>query len=111
MILDDLCPICRRNKALKDPYWGIMPCDECQNKTKDKPSKQSEMVGEDIKEQRRAHGKDILPPHRKGQLDKGWVERYGKKKAKERGFTDKEIKESKYVWAGSDENNYYGDGN
>lgn len=105
------CPLCKKEEAFVDPYWGMLPCLKCRSKRKDKPSKQSEMVGEDIKEQRRAYAKDIRPPHRKGQLDKGWVEQYGVKKAKQRGFTDKEIKESTYVWDGDDTNSYYKNGN
>ncbi|MBU6501158.1 hypothetical protein KGQ33_05020 [Patescibacteria group bacterium] len=49
--------------------------------------------------------KDILPIHNRGQLDKGWLDRYGAKKAKQRGFTDEEIKNARYVWDGVDE--YY----
>jgi hypothetical protein len=102
------CYVCKKNEAIKDGYYGYLPCENCKRKSnvRQRAHRQTEMVGEDIKEQRRAHGKDILPAHRKGVLDKGFLDRYGAKKAKEQGFTDAEIKHAKYVWNES----YYKEG-
>lgn len=57
-----------------------------------------EFTSESIKNQRKEFHNDILQPHRKGQLSKEWVKVYGKKQAKKRGFSDKEINEAKNVW-------------
>lgn len=95
-----ICPRCRKNKAVLDPYYGYLPCEDCQEQQRKlkRPSRQIEFIPDYIKVDRRAYSTDFLPPHRKGQLDKGWVNRYGKKKAKAKGFSDREIKNAKYVW-------------
>jgi hypothetical protein len=71
-----------------------------------KPGGQVEFTTESIKDQRRAYQNDIEQPHRKGQLNKKWLELYGKEKAKKMGFTDQEIAHASYVY---DEDKYYGD--
>lgn len=100
------CLTCRGEGAVIDKVYGILPCNSCRLRQKNllKPQKQAEFTSESIKEQRRTHRKDFMPAHRGG-LDKAWLDRYGAKKAKQRGFSDKEIKEAKYVWDGVDE--YY----
>lgn len=94
------CYVCRKHPATYNYIYGWLPCVSCQKrgKTLSKAGQQPEMVGASIKEQRKQYLKDILPAHRKGVLDKGFVERYGAKKAKEQGFSDKEIKNAKHVW-------------
>lgn len=86
---------------------GSMPCASCQKRLTSLPTAQSqiEFTSESIKTQRKIHRRDILPMHNRGELDRAWVNRYGEKKAKQHGFTDKEIKNARYVWSGSDE--YY----
>lgn len=108
-----LCPICKTNPASYNPYYGYLPCVQCtiKQKTLKRPKESVELLPQRIKDDRKAYGKDFLPFHRKGQLDKGAVERYGVKKVKQQGFTDKEIKEAKHVWAGDDGVSYYRKGN
>lgn len=99
------CFNCSKNEAVKDDFYGWLPCLSCRGRQNKIPKarKQVEFVGEDIKSQRKAYGTDILPAHRKGVLDKGFIDRYGVKKAKEQDFSDEEIKKAKYVW----EEGYY----
>lgn len=108
-----ICPNCKKNKAQYDPYWGYLPCSDCQERqaTFTTPKAPNEFVPEYLKQDRKANRTDFLPAHRKGQLDKGFVERYGAKKAKQQGFTDTEIKNAKYVWEGDDGVSYYKKGN
>ena len=108
-----ICPSCKKNKAQYDPYWGYLPCPDCQERQShlSTPKQPNEFVPEYLKNYRKAHRTDFLPAHRKGQLDKGFVERYGIKKAKEHGFSDREIRDAKYVWDGDDGVSYYKKGN
>lgn len=108
-----LCPVCRKNKALYDEYYGYLPCATCfkTQSSLPKPQTQVEFVGEDIKNQRKAFSQDIRPAHRKGKLDRGFIDKYGAEKAKRQGFTEEEIKNSTYVWDGDDTNSYYKKGN
>lgn len=101
------CNICHIGKARIHPRYGLLPCLSCEKKQASlrSPLTPVEFTSESIKEQRKAYRKDFLPMHNRGELDKGFVERYGAKKAKEHGFTDKEIKNARYVWSGKDE--YY----
>jgi len=94
------CPICRDNDAIEDPYYGFLPCLPCTEKQRKlkRPNRNVELVPDRIKEDRRAYFDDYHPPHRKGQLSKEWVNRWGADKAKKRGFSDKEIKNAKNVW-------------
>jgi hypothetical protein len=108
--MKELCPVCHKEEAINDEYYGVLPCFACmerQAKSK-RANRQAEFVGEDIKQQRKAYKEDILPAHRKGHLDKGFVEKYGTRKAKEQGFSEKEIKNAKYVW---NDESYYKKGN
>ncbi|HEX8966226.1 MAG TPA: hypothetical protein VF820_07385 [Patescibacteria group bacterium] len=102
-----ICSKCHIGKSVIHPQFGILPCTSCQKAQGRLRSPKSpvEFTSESIKEQRKAYRKDFLPMHNRGELDKGWVDRFGTKKAKEHGFSDREIKKAKYVWSGSDE--YY----
>lgn len=102
-----ICLLCGKNEAIYNEYYGYLPCTDCVSRSAKRDTLVGgalEMVGASILDQRKAHAQDIRPAHRKGSLDLGFVERYGAKKAKEQGFTDQEIKESKYVW---DQDEYY----
>ena len=103
------CPACGKNDAIKDDYWGILPCKSCQDRQANlnKPKAQTEFTSDSIKEQRKIYAKDIEADHRSGQLNKAWLDIHGVKAAKRRGYTDKEIKEAKYVYAGDDPNTHY----
>lgn len=105
-----ICNVCRKNPAQWDEYYGWLPCKECQDRQAglSKPTTQIEFTSDSIKEGRRAYANDIEPDHIKGHLNKKWVDIYGKDAAKKRGFTDKEIKEAKYV---ANDIRYYKDEN
>lgn len=94
------CPSCHKNDAIFDEYYGWLPCLECTRKqrTIKNPNKQIDMIPQRIKEDRKANFADAHPDHRKGTLSKEWLDRYGKDKAKARGYTDREIKKAKPVW-------------
>ncbi len=105
------CPVCKINDAIFDEYWGYLPCKPCQDRQSklDKPKTQIEFTSDSIKEQRKANADDIEADHRSGVLNKKWVDIHGVEAAKCRGYTDKEIKEAKYVYSG--DTTYYKEGN
>lgn len=96
------CPNCGSNEAKVDSQLGIIPCAPCASHPHPIPHKQIEFTSESIKEQRKTFSSDIRPAHRKGELDRGFVEKYGAKKAKQQGFSDREIHNAKYVWGVDD---------
>lgn len=102
-----ICPSCHLGTAQIDKRLGVLPCRLCIKRHRNlrRSSLPPEFTSDSIKQQRKMYRKDILPIHNRGQLDKGWLDRYGAKKAKQRGFTDEEIKNARYVWDGVDE--YY----
>lgn len=106
-----LCPVCQTNSAIKDDYYGYLPCKPCQDRQSKlkKPGGQIEFTSDDIKEQRKSQANDIEQQHRKGVLNKKWLDLYGKHRAREYGYSDKEIKEAKYVYSGA--NTYYREDN
>lgn len=101
------CPSCHKGEAKTHYQLGVIPCDDCRNRqsTLAHPGADIEFTSDDIKEQRKAYSKDILQPHRKGQLSKEWLDQYGSKAAKDRGFSDSEIESAKPVW---NDEVYYG---
>lgn len=103
------CPSCHIGKAKLHPIYGLLPCAKCQKKHQQLVSAkdQVEFTSDSIKLQRQTYRSDYLPMHNRGYLDKGWLDKYGAKKAKQHGFSEKEIKNAKYVWSGVDE--YYKD--
>lgn len=107
------CPNCRKNPAQSHPLLGIIPCSACQDKAKSftKPGDQVEFTTTSIKLQRSEFADDIEQTHYKGVLNKRWVDIYGPGEAKKRGFSDKEIREAKYVMDGvlPAANRYYND--
>ena len=97
-----LCLLCNKNEAVKDDTLGYIPCAACQNKGIIKANRQIEMAGEEIRQARSKYADDIVQPHRKGILNKRWVELRGKERALAEGYTEKEIAEAKDVYAGDD---------
>lgn len=95
-----LCPTCHTHSANVHPILGILPCSICNKKHQQLQGSSSlvEFTTDSIREQRKAYWRDILPSHNRGELNKAWLDRWGTKKAKERGFTDSEIKHAKYNW-------------
>jgi hypothetical protein len=69
-----------------------------------------EFVPDYIAEDRMANKDDIEQPHRKGHLNKKWVELHGTDKARRQGYSEKEIKEATYVYQGDDPLHYYSEG-
>lgn len=105
-----ICLVCHKNEAVQDKTFGILPCRLCANRQSSlsSPGALPEFTSTSIKDQRREYYSDTLPWHRKGELDKGAVDRYGVEAVKARGFSEKEIKRAKYVWSGADAaNDYY----
>lgn len=101
------CPVCHIDIATKHPILGILPCNKCLQKQRKLQGMSSfvEFTTEDIRQQRKAYWKDIMPMHRYGVLNKSWLERYGEKKAKQHGFSEKEINKAEYNW--NEEGGYY----
>lgn len=106
-----VCAACKTNKAELDPYWGYLPCIECQQRQKSlqKPQQQTEFTTDDIKQGRKAYWGDYHPSHRKGKASREFRDTYGKRAMKRQGFSDKEIDNAQYVWSGDD--TYYKQGN
>lgn len=107
------CLSCRINKAIIDPVFGVLPCASCMQRQEHlkKPGNElPEFSGDDIKEGRKSQANDIEPPHYKGQLNKRWLDLYGKDAAKRHGFSDREIRNARYVMNGSPDK-YYNEGN
>ena len=104
--MKNLCPNCRK-PSKRHPIYGVVLCRDCQKKQHQRVSKQIEFTSESIKEQRKQFSGDIEGLHRKGYLNKTWLDRYGAAKAKERGFKDEEIAKAKYVYS----DNFYYDEN
>lgn len=100
-----LCNICHLGEATIHPVFGILPCTKCQAKHKllRGPSSLVEFTSEDIKLQRKAYREDFIPMHNNKGLEKSWLDRYGKKKASQHGFTESEIRHATYGWDGVDE--------
>lgn len=92
------CPVCHKNKATIHPIYGVMACTSCKNKRSRNtlPSRQAEMVGESIKNERREYAKSIIQPWRSGVLSKEYLELYGTKNIKP---TKKDLKNAKRVWS------------
>ncbi len=93
------CPSCFTNEAIKHNSLGLLPCDTCKKRLDSLPSPRQavEIIPERIKTERQERGDSILQPHVKGELDKRYVDLWGADAARERGFSEKEIKNAKYV--------------
>lgn len=90
---------------------GALPCKNCQTR-QDKlprPRQSIEIIPDRIKAERQERGDSIEQPHLKGELNKRWVDLWGEDAARERGFTEKEIKNAKYVYDGAPNMRYYKD--
>lgn len=81
---------------------GLLPCVECKARQDQLPSPHivAEIIPERIKAERSERQDSIEQPHMKGELNKRWVDLWGEKAAREHGFSDKEIKNAKYVMDG-----------
>lgn len=97
-----LCPSCFTNEATIHLSLGVLPCQSCKSRQDKLPSPQQsiEIIPERIKLERQERGDSIEQPHLKGELNKRWVDLWGEDAARERGFSEKEIKRAKYVYDG-----------
>ncbi len=105
------CPSCFKQSAQKHITMGLLPCVDCtlrQNKLPS-PNHAIEIIPERIKAERQERGDSIEQPHLKGELNKRYIDLYGEQAARERGFTQKEIKKAKYVYDKAPGMRYYGD--
>ena len=93
------CPSCFKRKGIKHATLGILPCKVCSDRQDSllSPSQSVEIIPERIKAERIERADSILQPHVKGELDKRWTDLWGEQAARDRGFTDKQIKNAKYV--------------
>jgi len=90
---------------------GVLPGKICKERLDKLPSPNQmiEIIPERIKAERQERGDSIEQPHLKGELNKRYVDLWGEDVARERGFTEKEIKNAKYVFDGMPQGRYYKD--
>jgi hypothetical protein len=105
------CPNCFAEPANTHPVLGVLPGDVCKKRLDalPAPKDQVEIIPDRIKAERQERQESIEQPHLKGELNKKWVDQWGADAARERGFTDKEIKNAKYVYDGAPGVRYYKD--
>lgn len=91
------CLVCNKRPAIKDPTYGIIPCQMCQDQQAERglPKKQVEFTSRSIKDQRKEFKDHLIQPFRKGILSKEYVDKYGTKGIK---VSDQEVKKAKNVW-------------
>lgn len=97
------CPACFKNPAIKHITLGLLPCAACKVRLDKLPTpKQAvEIIPEYIKGERKERQDSIEQPHFKGELNKRYIDLWGADEARKRGFTEKEIKNAKYVYDGT----------
>lgn len=86
------CRRCNKHEAVNDPFYGVLPCQECQDKEQ-RPQSTVEFTTDSIRSQRREFRKDIIQPYRDGVISKEFIEEYGPS-----GFSKEQIKQAEYVW-------------
>lgn len=99
------CPQCQKKPAIVDSVYGILPCQQCQDKNRKikRPKIGYEFTSDKIRNERKEYGKSILQPYIGGELSKEYVEEYGVDKLS--GVTKREARKAKYVY--KDELNYH----
>lgn len=97
---DMLCPNCFKNQAIIHARLGPLPCESCKKRLDHlaSPHQMIEIIPERIKLERQERGDSIEQPHIKGELNKRWIDLWGEDAARDRGFSNKEIKRAKYVY-------------
>ena len=92
-----LCSSCNKRKAQIDSVFGVILCRTCQLESEKKGvEKPLEFTSESIKNQRKEYQRSMLQPFYRGVLSKEFIEENGTSKLA--GITEKDIKESKYVY-------------
>lgn len=106
-----LCPSCFINEAQQHLTLGVLPCSSCQIRQARLPSPNQavEIIPERIKGERQERADSIEQPHIKGELNKKWIDLWGEDAARERGFSEQEIKKAEYVADGIPGMRYYKD--
>ena len=94
------CPSCFNAPAIVHPQLGLLPCASCKARQDRLPSPNQavEIIPDTIKAEREERADSIEQPHLKGELNKKYVDLWGADEARKRGFTEKEIKNAKYVY-------------
>ncbi len=87
------CPTCKKNEAVIHPLYGIVNCNECQQKPSS-AGKSTEFTSESVREQRLEYKKDILQPFREGVLSREYLETYGTSGIE---VTKKQVKNATYT--------------
>ena len=90
------CPSCQKRKAKKDPTYGIISCDKCQEEGDEIEVKTREFTSSTIRGQRIEYQQSHYQPYVNGVLSKEFIEAHGTSKLA--GVTKKDIKEAKYVY-------------
>lgn len=91
------CPVCQKEPALKDSYFGVLPGKKCRERQKDYslPNNPVEITTQSIKDSRKEYAKSIVQPFRGDELSKEYLDAYGTKGI---SVTDKQVKKAKNVW-------------
>ena len=96
------CLQCGENESQEDAEYGILFCRSCQddNASLAKPTQKStfDFASPITKAQRKEYGSEMFQPYIDGQLSREFVETHGTDKL--HGVTEKDIKNSKYVYKG-----------
>lgn len=90
-----ICIVCHSNEAIKDRFYGYLPCGNCQTNAQ-KP-KSPEVVPNYIHEDRKANADKTIQPFRHGVVSKEYIKKYGTKYIK---VTESEVKHARNVWDG-----------
>ena len=93
------CPRCRKNKAIKDSHYGILPCLPCQQDEEHliKPQLGHEFTTDSIRDERLEYRKDILQPWHNGVLSREFYEEYGTTGIE---VTKKQVENARYTYKG-----------
>lgn len=91
------CPVCRKEPAINDSYFGILPGKNCSARQREysSPNNPIEITTQPIKDSRKEYAKSIVQPFREGELSKEYLQAHGTKGI---SVTDKQVKNAKNVW-------------
>jgi hypothetical protein len=92
-----LCPNCQKNKIIPDITFGVLPCDECQQKRRmNKLPNPVEMVGESVLKQREEYAKTLAQPfNSSGEFSEEYYDAWGTKGVQ---VTQTQVKKRKRIW-------------
>ena len=96
MTKETKCPKCNKNEAIIDRTYGVLPCQECQDKDeqfalKEKPEFTTISKSNRVTTDRDKHAKDILQPfEHKGRISRDFAKAYPDKAPDY--FSDEQLK-------------------